>query len=117
MSLTSPEIAFSMDARRVWPPGRRVRPSKVWLAVARPAGATRREDGTGVTGPRGGRGGPGGGQGGGRRQGRGGGREYGSQAHGATVGAVGDGREAGRGQLAARSLWMTFATPWMVEMP
>src|SRR2546425_549490 len=39
MSLESPEIAFSMDASRVWPPGRSVRPSKVWLDVARPASA------------------------------------------------------------------------------
>ncbi|GAA2501271.1 hypothetical protein GCM10010276_49700 [Streptomyces longisporus] len=36
---------------------------------------------------------------------------------GVTAGRVGDGREAGRGQLAARSLWMTLATPWMVLMP
>ena len=43
----SPAIAYSIEARRVRPPGRRVRPSKVWLAVARPAGATRSEDGTG----------------------------------------------------------------------
>jgi hypothetical protein len=36
-----------MDASRVRPPGSRVRPSKVPLGVARPAGATRREAGTG----------------------------------------------------------------------
>lgn len=43
----SPAIRYSIDARRVWPPGSRVRPSKVWLETARPAGATRSEDGTG----------------------------------------------------------------------
>lgn len=47
-SALSPAIGSSMDARRVWPPGSRVRPSKVWLEVARPAGATSRRTARGA---------------------------------------------------------------------
>src|ERR1044072_7957083 len=78
MPAVSPESAYSIEASRVRPPFMRVRPSKVWFDVARPAGATWSEAGTGrrgrrvasVPGRRGGGGGAGagaGGAGGGRR--------------------------------------------------
>lgn len=45
--MVSPLSAPSVEASRVRPPGRRVSPSKVWLATARPAGATFSASGTG----------------------------------------------------------------------